>query len=119
MAATIPRLLQWSPRVLGLLVSLFVGMFALDGFAAGKPAPEALADFAIHLIPALVLIAIVVASFRRPWIGGVGFVALALVYAATMSRGRLDWMLVISGPLAIVGVLFLCSWFYQRMAMVS
>jgi hypothetical protein len=101
------------------MVSLFIAMFALDALAAGRPAPEALADFAIHLIPALVLIAMVVASFRRPWIGGVGFLALALAYAATMSRGRLNWMLVISGPLATVGVLFLCSWFYQRRAPVS
>ena len=116
MTATLARLLQWSARVLGLLVSLFVGMFALDAFAPGKVAPEAIADFAIHLIPALVLVALVVASFRRPWIGGVAFVGLALVYAATMSRGRLDWMLVISCPLAMVGVLFLWSWFYQRRA---
>ena len=119
MTATVRRLVQWSPRVLGLVVSLFIGMFALDALGAGKLALEALADFVIHLIPGLVLIAMVVASFRRPWIAGVGFVALALVCAATMSRGRLDWMLVISGPLAAVGVLFLCSWFYQRTAPLS
>jgi hypothetical protein len=35
---------------------------------------------------------------------------LAIVYAATMARGRMDWMLVISAPLAIVGALFLWSW---------
>jgi len=114
MTATLPRLLQWSPRVLGVFVSLFAGIFALDAFAPGKAVPEALADFAIHLIPALVLGALVAASFRRPGIGGVAFVGLALVYAATMSRGRLDWVLVVSAPMSIVGVLFLCSWFYQR-----
>ncbi|MBI2616142.1 MAG: hypothetical protein HYW52_10825 [Gemmatimonadetes bacterium] len=29
-------LLLWSPRVLGILVSLFLGMFALDAFSEGK-----------------------------------------------------------------------------------
>jgi hypothetical protein len=119
MTASLPRLVQWSPTVLGLFVSLFVGLFALDAFTPGKAAPEAMADFAIHVTPALVLGALMVASFGRPWIGGVAFVGLALVYAATMSRGRLDWMLVVSGPLAVVGVLFLWSWIYQRGAPVS
>jgi hypothetical protein len=113
MAATSAGLLLWSPRILGILVSLFIGMFALDAFSEGKPLFLALLDFVIHLIPALVLLALVVASFRWEWIGGVTFIGLAVVYAMTMSRGRLDWMLVISGPLAVVGALFLWSWFHR------
>jgi hypothetical protein len=41
----------------------------------------------------------------------VAFIGLAAVYAATMSKGRLDWMITISGPLFVVGALFLWSWF--------
>lgn len=111
MALTSDRLLLWSPRLLGILVSLFIGMFALDAFSEGKPFLRALLDFGIHLIPASVLLAVVAASFRWEWIGGVTFIGLALVYALTMSRGRFDWMLVISGPLVIVGALFLWNWF--------
>jgi hypothetical protein len=110
---TSDRLLLWSPRILGILVSLFIGMFALDAFSEGKPFLEALLDFGIHLIPAFVLLTLVAASFRWEWIGAVAFIGLAIVYAMTMSRGRLDWMLLISGPLAIVGALFLWSWFHH------
>lgn len=113
MAMTSARLLLWSPRILGILVSLFIGIFALDAFGEGKPFFQALLDFGIHLIPAFVLLALVVASFRWEWIGGVAFIGLAIVYAMTMSRGRLDWMLLISGPLAIVGTLFLWSWLHR------
>ena len=102
--------LRWAPRVLGLLVTLFIGMFALDAFSEGKPILHALADFGIHLIPALILLAVVLASFKWEWIGGLAFIALALIYALTMARGRLDWMLTISGPLLLVGGLFLWSW---------
>ena len=109
METTSGRLLLWTPRVLGILVSLFIGMFALDAFGEGKPLLQAVPDFLIHLIPAFVLLGIVLASFRRPWIGAMGFIGLAVVYAATMSRGRLDWMLAISGPLLVVGALFLWS----------
>jgi len=106
-------LLPWTPRVLGLLVSMFIGIFALDAFNEGKPFLQAFPDFIIHLIPAFVLLGLVVASFRREWIGAVGFIALALAYATTMSSGRLDWMLAISGPLLMVGALFLWSWFQR------
>jgi hypothetical protein len=111
MAITTASLLLWSPRIVGILVSLFIGMFALDAFSEGKPFFQALPDFFIHLIPAFVLLAIVGASFRWPWIGAITFIGLAALYAVTMSNGRLDWMLTISGPLLVVGALFLWSWF--------
>lgn len=109
MTTTSARFLLWSPRVLGILVSAFLGMFALDAFNEGKTFIQALPDFAIHLAPAVLLLAIVAASWRWEWVGGVAFVALAAAYVS-MVRGRLDWILVISGPLLIVGTLFLWSW---------
>ena len=105
------RRLLWTPRVLGILLSLFIGMFALDAFSDRKPFVRALADFGMHLVPALIVLAIAIASFKREWIGGLAFTGLAVVYALTMSRGRVDWMVAISGPLLLVGVLFLVSWF--------
>ncbi|HEY7567230.1 MAG TPA: hypothetical protein VH762_06640, partial [Gemmatimonadaceae bacterium] len=102
-------LLLWAPRILGIAVSVFLGMFALDAFEANRPLAPALADFAIHLAPAALVLAIVAASWRRPWIGGVGFVLLAVAYALN-GKSRLDWIVAISGPLLAVGVLFLWSW---------
>jgi hypothetical protein len=104
------RVLARSSRILGILVSLFVAMFALDAFGGERPFVQALPDFFIHLIPAFVLLLIVAASWRREWIGGVSLLALALLYATTMARGHVDWMVAIALPLAIVGVLFLWSW---------
>jgi hypothetical protein len=106
------RLLLWAPRVLGIATCLFVGLFALDAFS-GRPMREALADFAIHVIPALVLLLIVALSWRWEWIAGITFLAFAALYAVTMARGRMDWIVVISGPLSIVGALFLWSWHYH------
>ena len=112
MTTTSDWLLLWSPRVLGILVSLFIGMFALDAFSEGKPLLVALPDAIGHLIPALVLLAVVLASFQRQWIGAVAFIGLAVVYAVSV-KGRLDWVLTISGPLLAVGLLFLWSWFHR------
>ena len=110
MAAASGRLLRWSPRILGILLSLFVGMFALDAFGHGQPFFAALPGFLVHLIPALVLLALVGASWRLEWIGGLAFIGLAVFYAV-MAKGHIEWMLVISGPLAVVGALFWWSWF--------
>jgi hypothetical protein len=109
MAMTSNRLLLWSPRILGILVSLFIGMFALDAFSEGKPFLRAVPDFIIHLIPAFVLLGAVAASFRRQWIGAVAFIGLAVLYAMTMSHRHFDWILIISGPLLVVGALFVWS----------
>ena len=47
-------------------------------------------------------------SWRWQWMSALGFIGLAALYAARV--GRLDWVLLISGPLLLVGLLFLWSW---------
>lgn len=102
-------MLLWAPRVLGALTCLFLGLFALDVFNEEKTFVEALPAFVIHVAPAALLCGIVVASWTREWIGGTVFTVLGLAYIG-LARGRLDWVLVISGPLLAVGALFLFSW---------
>jgi hypothetical protein len=107
-------LLLWSPRILGIAMSLFFSLFALDAFEGGKPLAVVLTDFAIHLVPAAGVLAIVALSWRWPWIGGVAFVVLGAAYAPAVSF-RLDWTLPISGPLLTAGALFLLSWRRHRL----
>src|SRR6185503_951461 len=103
-------LLLWSPRILGVLVCLFLGLFALDAFEPGRGLREALPDFAVHLVPVAVLLAVVGLSWRWAWAGGVVFTGLAAWYA-WFARDHPSWIAVISGPLLVVGILFLWSWF--------
>lgn len=104
-----PLALLWTARILGIALSLFLSLFALDAFKSGQPLVRSLADYAVHLLPAAIVFAIVVASWHKPWIGGVAFVSLAAAYAISVSF-RLDWTLVIAGPLLLIGVLFLWIW---------
>ena len=109
MMSTLERLLVWAPRVLGIGACMFIGLFALDAFTENSSRWSAAGSFAMHLVPALLLLALVVLAWRWEWVGGVGFISLAIVYA-TIARSRLDWVLVIAGPLFVVGALFLWSW---------
>jgi hypothetical protein len=108
-------MVRWIPRILGIAVSLFLGLFALDAFQPGRPLAATVTEFAIHLIPAAVVIALVAVSWWRAWLAGAAFVALAAAYALAGGL-RLDWIAAISGPLLTVGVLFLWSWRRQLAA---
>jgi glucose-6-phosphate-specific signal transduction histidine kinase len=101
--------LLWGPRILAILVCLFLGLFALDAFGNGKTLSEALPDFAVHVAPVLVLLAVVGVSWRWEWVGGLVFTSVAAVYAY-FARDHVSWVLCISAPLLIVGVLYLWSW---------
>ena len=107
MSPQIRAFVIWAPRAVGAGVCLFLGLFALDAFD-GRPLPQTLPDFLIHLLPAAIVAAVVLAAWRHPWIGAAVFAGLAIAYAA-MVPTHPDWILIISGPLAIVAALFAMS----------
>ena len=113
MAKRSDALLLWTPRILGILVCLFLSLFALDAFSAGKPLLEVARDFLIHVSPMLALLAVVALSWRWEWVGGLVFTGLAVAYAY-MARHHWAWVSGVSGPLLVVGALFLLSWSQHR-----
>jgi hypothetical protein len=108
-------LLLWTPRILAILVTLYLAMFALDAFAFNRPLRALVEDIAWHFTPAGIVLVLLAISWRWPWIGGIAFVLMAVAYA-TMVDFRFDWVLGISGPLFVVGMLFLWSWWAQQRA---
>jgi hypothetical protein len=108
------RVLTWVPRVLGVGMALFLSIFALDAFGEGGILQN-VAGFLIHLIPSFIVLAVVMAAWRRELVGATGFIALALIYIVmTWGRFPLPVYLVIAGPLALIGVLFLASWYQEH-----
>jgi hypothetical protein len=112
MTSTSP-VLFWAPRVFAIASGLFLSMFALDAFAPGKPLVEALPEALLHLTPAALVFAVVALAWRRDGIGAFAFVSLALLYVV-MARSRVDWIVVIAGPLLVTGLLFLWNWSRTR-----
>jgi hypothetical protein len=111
MTKTAAALLFWAPRIAAILLSLLLALFALDSFD-GRPLAEVLPGFAIHLIPAALVLAVLALAWRVEWLGALIFIGLAIAYAI-IARWRLSWIVVVSAPLTIVGVLFLLSWRYR------
>ncbi|HVT96665.1 MAG TPA: hypothetical protein VHE33_04110 [Acidobacteriaceae bacterium] len=110
MRRTSARLLYWSPRFLSILFALFLSVFALDVFGEVHGAgPIALALF-VHLIPAIMVIAVLIIAWRWEWIGALAFALAALGYAVSVLPHHLDWVLTISLPLIVIATLFLTNW---------
>ncbi|UCH24896.1 MAG: hypothetical protein JSV66_13220 [Trueperaceae bacterium] len=109
------RLLYWAPRVLGLLVTIFMSLLAVDVFNEGYGRWEAMLALLIHLVPAATLLVVLAFSWYKERSGGIGFILLGAL-ALLVFRQNDDWIayLVIAGPAVLTGALFLLSWRFCR-----
>ena len=107
-------LVFWTPRILGLLFAAFISLFALDVFDGQHGFRETALAFAVHLIPTAILLVVLVIAWRWEWTGAVVFTGLAAWYVVT-TRGQFHWATyaIISGPLLLLGLLFLLNWIYR------
>ena len=105
------RFLFWMPRGLAILFILFLGLFALDVFDEGYGFLETLLALVMHLIPNLLLVFVLVVAWKWEWVGAVLFSALGVLYIV-MAWGKVPGIafLAISGPLFVMGALFLAGW---------
>lgn len=111
------QLVYWAPRALCIAYAVFISLFALDAFGQGRGFWETLLGLLMHLIPTFLILVVLALSWRREWVGGAVFLALAAFYVVeTLGKPSGNWsvILLISGPLALTGVLFLSNWFFRE-----
>ena len=109
------QLLFWTPRVLCLLFAVFISLFALDVFSEENRFWDTVLALLIHLIPTYLILLVLAVSWRWEWIGGILFNLLGIAYLV-MAWGKFHWSAYfsISGPLFLVGILFLINWIYRE-----
>jgi hypothetical protein len=103
--------LRWIPRILCILFAVFITLFSLDVFDEHTGLWKTLAAFLIHNIPTIFLIAILIPSWKWPWIGGVFYIALGFIYLFGLPGIK---YLLIYLPLFVIGTLFLLDWFLRK-----
>ena len=97
--------------MLCILFTAFISIFALDVFGEGHGVWQTALALLIHLIPTLVVLLVLVVSWRREWIGGMVYSVLAALYVVQMwGRFPLSVYFTIAGPLLLIGVLFFINW---------
>lgn len=102
------KTLYWFPRILAILVILFMVMFSLDSFGGETPAGKQVLGFLMHNIPAFALIIALVIAWKHEIIGGALFILLFFalgVFFKSFSTNPAS--LIIISPLLITGGLFI------------
>jgi hypothetical protein len=116
MTKPVKRLLFWTPRILCILLAVFVSLFSFDVFGEGYSFWKTILALLMHLIPTGIILIVLAVSWRWEWVGAIIFSVLGVLYIV-MFWGRFKWhvyLLTISGPLFLVGFLFLINWLYRK-----
>lgn len=104
------RILYWLPRILGILAILFMMMFSLDCFENGGT--DALLCLLMHNIPALIIVAVLVISWKWELIGGIlfilGFIAGGIFFDGF---GKNPASLIVIAPFLLTGILFILYYY--------
>lgn len=113
--------LHWVPRILCILMILFISMFALDAFAPNLTIWQQLGGFLIHLIPSYILIAALIFAWKREHAGGWVFIIFGIgfsiaVFLLNLNRNHFSAAqslintLIVAIPFIVVGILFIRSY---------
>ncbi len=117
------KFLYWTPRILSILFILFLMLFSLDVFSEELGFWQTLVGLMMHNILSFVLLIVLIVSWKYEIVGCVSFILAGLLYVLLILRSSLlggfqwyyiTWILIISGPAFLVGILFLLSWLYRK-----
>ena len=102
-------------QVVAVLLVVLLASFGLDVFASEAPLWQNLVGFLIHSLPLIVLLAILVLSFRWPLAAGIVFLLAALAPFLFLSNAL--WVnALLAAPAALAGALLVIGSLTRRRA---
>lgn len=116
----INKFIYWTPRILGVILVVFLMMFSLDVFESGLTGWQTAVGLLIHNIPALLLLSLLVISWKHEIVGGIAFTMAGLLYILQLAINpefewyMLSWAVIIAGPAFLIGVLFTVNWHQKK-----
>jgi len=114
------KLLYFLPRILSILFLCFLMLFSLDVFVMEGTLLEKIKGFFIHNIPTLILLVVLIISWKYELVGVVVFLLAAIFYIVMTVRNApnifmaLSWSTVIAGPAILISFLFFLNWKNKR-----
>jgi len=103
---------------------LFISLFALDAFQPEHTIWQQIGAFLMHLIPSLILLALLLIAWKWEYIGGIIFTIIGLGFSPFIFKHNYDmnhsvWLSLgiismITLPFVIVGILFIMSHYQNK-----
>lgn len=103
------QVIRWAPRVAGLGLAIFLSLFATTALTEDRGLAGTIVAFAMGLLPALVVAAVVIIGWTHDGAAAILFSLLTIFYAVSTLERPL-WIAIVAGPLAVTGGLFFLSW---------
>ncbi len=116
MVTHVSKFVYWAPRILSILFIMFLTVFSFDVFTPGAAAGEIALAFFVHNIPSLVLLAVLIISWKYEIVGGIAYLLAGIGYIVINAQNRGDWaevltnILIIAGPAFIISALYFVNW---------
>jgi len=110
--------LYYTPRIAGLLMAFFIGLFALDVFGGNSSIWQQILAFLVHAAPAIVLAILMIFAWRRPMIGFLVFGVAALAFLSFVFMGgrfAAGNFIMFVAPLALISALFWINWKWKEL----
>src|SRR3989344_3232578 len=76
----INKFIYWMPRILSIVFILFLALFSLDVFEGNYGFWGTIVGLFMHNIPAMVLLIVLIISWKYEIVGGVGFILAGILY---------------------------------------
>lgn len=120
MSTNVNPVIYWTPRILSILFVVFLSLFSLDVISPELSTGQIIKGMFMHNIPTLILLIVVIISWKHEIVGGIAFILAGFSYIALLLNSGvpwylgLSWSLIISGPAFLIGFLFLVNWRKKR-----
>ena len=115
----INKFIDWTPRILSIVFILFLMLFSLDIFDLQLGFWGTILGLFMNNIPALLLLIILIISWKHEIVGGIAFILAGILYIILLMRNPFEWYYLawaaqISGIAFLIGILFLINWHKKR-----
>ena len=119
MEQKISKFIYWTPRILSIIFISFLALMSLDVFSPELTFWETLLGLFMHNIPALILLIVLLISWKHEIVGGIAFILGGLLYIILLARNPFEWYMLawalqISGVAFFIGILFIIGWVKKK-----
>lgn len=120
----ISKFVYWTPRISSIIFISFLALMSLDVFDMNLGFWGTILGLFMHNIPVLILLVVLLISWKYEWVGGVAFILAGILYIARLlitalmnssfEWYMLSWAVQFAGIAFFIGYLFFVNWFKKR-----